>query len=78
MAGYFCECPDQNQVTQFAQQISARKARLIEEIRHALTRKGSERYADLVGDAGDVSAAILLRDVTEAPVRKLKARPDRA
>ena len=56
-----------DQVTQFAQRISARKVRLIDEIRRALARKGNERYADLVGDAGDagdVSAAILLRDVT--------------
>lgn len=54
-----------------AERIAGRKARLDEEIRRVLARSGNERYADLVGeagDAGDASAASLLRDVTEAEV----------
>jgi len=53
--------------------ISARKTRLLEEIRRVLERSGNERYADLVGevgDAGDASVAALLRDVAEAEVRR--------
>lgn len=52
-------------------QIRARKARLLEEIRQVLARSGNERYADLVGeagDAGDESVASLLRDVAEAEI----------
>ncbi len=61
------------QLEHFAQQIGARKVRLMEEVRRALTRKGNERYADLLGeagDAGDASAAILLRDVTESEIAR--------
>lgn len=59
--------------TELALRIGARKARLLEEIRSVLARSGSERYADLVGEAGDegdASAASLLRDVAEAEVRR--------
>jgi RNA polymerase-binding transcription factor DksA len=55
------------------QRISARKIRLLEEIRAVLARSGNEHYADLVGeagDAGDASVASLLRDVAEAEVRR--------
>ena len=58
------------QLTRFAQQMSARKSRLLEEIRRVLARSRNERYADLVGEAGDESAAALLRDVTEAEIAR--------
>jgi len=61
----------QEQLTHLAQRISARKADLLEEIRRMLARSRNERYADLVGeagDAGDESVAALLRDVTEAEI----------
>jgi hypothetical protein len=41
------------QLTRFAQQMSARKSCLLKEIRRVLARSRSERYADLVGEAGD-------------------------
>jgi RNA polymerase-binding transcription factor DksA len=56
---------------QLTERIRQRKARLLEEIREGLARSGSERYADLLGeagDAGDESVANLLRDVTEAEI----------
>jgi RNA polymerase-binding transcription factor DksA len=59
------------QLNLLAQQLSVRKSRLLEEIRVALARSHNERYADLVGeagDAGDESVARLLRDVTEAEI----------
>jgi RNA polymerase-binding transcription factor DksA len=59
------------QLEQLARSMAERKSRLLEEIRQALARTGRERYADLVGeagDAGDESAASLLRDVAEAGV----------
>lgn len=43
----------------------------MEEVRTVLARKGKEHYADLLGeagDAGDASAANLMRDVTEAEI----------
>jgi RNA polymerase-binding transcription factor DksA len=59
------------EIERFAQQIAARKAQLMDEVRTALARKGKERYADLLGDtgdAGDISAAVVLRDVSEAEI----------
>ena len=56
---------------QLTERIRQRKARLLEEIREGLVRSGSERYADLLGeagDAGDESVGNLLRDVTEAEI----------
>lgn len=61
------------QFTDLALRISTRKRHLHEEIRRVLARSGNERYADLVGeagDAGDASVAALLRDVTEAEVMR--------
>lgn len=61
------------QLADLTGRISARKARLLEEIRGVLARSGNERYADLAGEAGDVgdaSVAALLRDVAEAEVRR--------
>jgi len=61
------------QFTDLAQRISTRKSQLLEEIRRALAGSGKERFADLVGeagDAGDASVATLLRDVREAEVAR--------
>jgi RNA polymerase-binding transcription factor DksA len=61
------------QLAELAERIRARKALLLEEIRRALERSGNERYADLVGaagDAGDASVATLLRDVAQAEVTR--------
>jgi RNA polymerase-binding transcription factor DksA len=61
------------QLADLSGRIGARKTRLLEEIRRVLARSGQERYADLVGeagDAGDASVAALLRDVAEAEVRR--------
>ena len=60
-----------DQLAHLTRWMSERKARLLGEIRQALARTGRERYADLVGgagDAGDESVANLLRDVAEAEV----------
>ena len=60
-----------DQLARVTRGMSERKARLLDEIRQALARTGRERYADLVGeagDAGDESVASLLRDVAEAEV----------
>lgn len=62
-----------DQLAELTARIASRKERLLEEIRHVLARSGNERYADLVGeagDAGDASVAALLRDVAEAEVRR--------
>lgn len=61
----------EKQLEHLTRWMGERKARLLEEIRQVLARTGRERYADLVGeggDAGDESAASLLRDVAEAEV----------
>jgi RNA polymerase-binding transcription factor DksA len=62
---------NKEQLTLLAERIRERKARVLEEIRRGLARSGAERYADLLGeagDAGDESVASLLRDVTEAEI----------
>jgi RNA polymerase-binding transcription factor DksA len=59
------------QIEHFAQRIDARKHLLLDEIRQMLTRSSKEHYADLiggVGDAGDTSAASLLRDISESEI----------
>ena len=59
------------QITQFAERIDARKSLLLDEIRRVLARSSNEHYVDLLGgtgDSGDVAAASLIRDVTEAEV----------
>ncbi|MCC6213148.1 MAG: TraR/DksA C4-type zinc finger protein [Burkholderiales bacterium] len=59
------------QITQFSTRIAERKRLLLEDVRRVLQRAGAERYADLVGeagDAGDEAAASLLRDVSEAEI----------
>jgi RNA polymerase-binding transcription factor DksA len=61
------------EVSRFAALLNERKQRLLEEIRAVLVRSGAERYADLVGeagDAGDESVADLLRDVAHAEVAR--------
>jgi RNA polymerase-binding transcription factor DksA len=61
------------EVSRFAALLNERKQRLLEEIRAVLARSGAERYADLVGeagDAGDQSVADLLRDVAHAEVAR--------
>lgn len=61
------------QLADLSSRIAARKAVLADEIRRALARAGMERYADLVGqssDAADASVATLLRDITQAEVRR--------
>jgi RNA polymerase-binding transcription factor DksA len=61
----------EKQLAYLTQRLSGRKQLLLEEIRRVLARSGNERYADLVGgagDAGDESVASLLRDVAEAEV----------
>lgn len=58
-------------ITRLTELIRQRKVRLLEEIRTGLARSGKERYADLLGETGDVgdeSVASLLRDVTEAQI----------
>ena len=63
----------QEQFEDLELRISTRKSRLLEEIRRVLARSGNERYADLVGeagDAGDASFAALLRDVTAAEIAR--------
>lgn len=59
------------QITHFAERIDARKSLLLDEIRHVLERSSNEHYIDLLGgagDSGDVAAASLIRDVTEAEI----------
>jgi RNA polymerase-binding transcription factor DksA len=59
------------QIGQLTERIRQRKAQLVEEIRQGLARSGTQRYADLLGEAGDAadeSVASLLRDVTEAEI----------
>lgn len=59
------------QITHFAQRIDARKILLLDEIRQVLARSNSENLVDLiggVGDSGDVAAASVLRDITEAEI----------
>lgn len=59
------------QLERLSARIAERKLVLLEDIRRVLARSGSERYADLVGeagDAGDEAAASLLRDVSEAEI----------
>lgn len=61
----------QEQITHFANRIDARKNLLLDEIRQVLARSSNERYADLLGgagDSGDAAAASLLRDITEAEI----------
>lgn len=61
----------QEQIKQFAQRIEARKSLLVEDIRRVLARTSKEHFVDLIGgsgDAADVAAASLIRDVTEAEV----------
>lgn len=61
------------ELAELTERIAARKVRLLEEIRRVLARSGNERYATLVGeagDAGDASVAALLRNVAEAEVRR--------
>lgn len=62
---------NKTQLTELTARIGERKSRLLEEIRQGLARSGRESYADLVGgagDAGDESAASVLRDVNEAGI----------
>lgn len=59
------------QITDFAQRIDARKNLLLEEIRDVLARSSNEHYVDLLGgsgDSGDVAAASVIRDITEAEI----------
>ncbi len=59
------------QIAQFAQRIGARKSLLLSEIRQVLARSRTEHIVDLIGgsgDSGDVAAASLIRDVTEAEI----------
>lgn len=59
------------QLERLSARIAERKRVLLEDIRRVLARSGGERYADLVGeagDAGDEAAASLLRDVSEAEI----------
>ncbi|HSH41084.1 MAG TPA: TraR/DksA family transcriptional regulator [Arenicellales bacterium] len=59
------------QITHFAQRIEARKRLLLDEIRHVLARSSTEHLVDLIGgagDSGDVAAASVLRDITEAEI----------
>ncbi len=59
------------QIENFAQRIAARKSLLLDEIRHVLARSSNEHYVDLLGgagDSGDMAAASLVRDITEAEV----------
>ncbi len=59
------------QITHFAQRIDTRKNLLLEEIRDVLGRSKDEHYVDLLGglgDSGDVAAASLIRDITEAEI----------
>ena len=61
------------QLADLSSRIAERKALLTDEIRRGLARAGMERYADLAGqsnDAGDASVATLLRDLTQAEVRR--------
>lgn len=61
----------QEQITQFAQRIDARKSLLLGEIRHVLARTENEHIVDLIGgsgDSADVAAASLIRDVSEAEI----------
>ncbi|MCC6212843.1 MAG: TraR/DksA C4-type zinc finger protein [Burkholderiales bacterium] len=59
------------QLDRLSTRIAERKRMLLEDVRRVLKRTSSERYADLVGeagDAGDEAAASLLRDVSEAEI----------
>lgn len=59
------------QIAHFARRIDARKRLLQDEIRQVLARSSNERYADLIGgagDSGDEAAASLLRDITESEI----------
>ncbi|KAA3629745.1 MAG: TraR/DksA family transcriptional regulator [Proteobacteria bacterium] len=59
------------QITHFAQRIEARKNLLLDEIRQVLARSSTEHLVDLIGgagDSGDVAAASVLRDITEAEI----------
>ena len=59
------------QITHFAQRINTRKNILLEEIREVLARSKNEYQVDLLGglgDAGDLAAASMIRDITEAEV----------
>jgi DnaK suppressor protein len=62
---------ESEKVKRLQARIAERKQLLLDDVRRVLARSGSERYADLVGEAGDAAdeaAASLLRDVTEAEV----------
>ena len=59
------------QITHFSQRINTRKNILLEEIREVLARSKNEYQVDLLGglgDAGDLAAASMIRDITEAEV----------
>ncbi len=59
------------QIAHFAQRIVTRKSLLLDEIRQVLARSNKERFADLLGgagDSGDESAASLIRDITESEI----------
>ena len=59
------------QLERLSARIAERKRLLLDDVRRVLARTGAERYADLVGeagDAGDEAAASLLRDVSEAEI----------
>ena len=59
------------QIANFVQRIEARKRLLQDEIRQGLARSETEHLVDLIGgagDSGDVAAASLLRDTTEAEI----------
>ena len=63
--------PTKEQITHFAQRINTRKNILLEEIREVLARSKNEYQVDLLGglgDAGDLAAASMIRDITEAEV----------
>jgi RNA polymerase-binding transcription factor DksA len=62
------------ETARFAAILAERKQRLLDEIRNVLARSGNdERYdqvAGAVGDAGDESVAILMRDLANAEVAR--------
>lgn len=61
----------EEQITQFAERIEARKNLLLEDIRRVLARSKNEHFVDLIGGTGDdsdVAAASLIRDITEAEI----------
>ncbi|MBV6273434.1 TraR/DksA family transcriptional regulator [Alcaligenaceae bacterium CGII-47] len=59
------------QIENFSQRIDVRKNLLLDEIRQVLARSKHEHQVDLIGgagDSGDVAAASVMRDITQAEV----------